>query len=316
MANTTTRRGFIRPRIRPVCLIPLLQVLSILVSLQAEAQGQAQALNWSADDSSRVVLLRSNGQSVTGRHAVLWAPKDSISNDSLRKVLAGIDTNLEMVKRLIHAPLPWQRLANRPVVFYFAPDRFISHASGQGDVFISFWRVGANKAPFIHEALHEILAPQPPFSPWEFPDSAQQLQRAESSPLWLLEGLPDYLAQVAASRTGVPEGDIFEAGGPATIDSVCAARVRANPAVAAAIQAVGRSGRPPQLFTTERSTVAPVFYPCSHSFTKHLADKIGIAGVVALFPAIREGDWQAALTARAGPLGELRGEWARRLGIP
>jgi hypothetical protein len=216
---------------------------------------------------------------------------------------------------LIGAPLPWQRIGERRVVFYIAPDRFVSHASGMCDVFISFWRVPQGKAPFLHEALHELLAPHAPFSFWEFPDTIAQQQRAESSPLWLLEGLPDYLAQLAAARTGIPEGDVFDAGGAATIDSVCAARVRDNPRAAAAVEAIGRSGRPAQLFTTERTVVAPVFYPCSHSFTKFVVERIGIARTVALFPAIKAGNWEAVLSGHAGPLADLRRAWARKLGL-
>jgi hypothetical protein len=280
------------------------------------APAAAVALAWSADDSIRVDRLRRDGRSVTGQHAVLWAPSDSITEDSLRAVLAGIDTGLATVKRIIGAPHAWQRLGDRRVEYYLAHDRFVSHASGRGAVFISFWRVGQGTAPFLHEALHEILAPHAPFHWWEFPDSARQRERAASSPLWLLEGLPDYLAQLTASRTGVPEGDVFDAGGAATIDSVCAARVRANPRAAAAVEAVGRTGRPAQLFTSERANVAPVFYPCSHSFTKYVVDRIGIDQTVALYPALKLGDWETSLRANAGPLPELRIGWARKLGLP
>jgi hypothetical protein len=276
----------------------------------------AQLLAWSADDSVRVATLQRDGRSVTGTHAVLWAPRDSITDDSLRAVLAGVEKGLAMVKQLIGAPLAWQRIGNGRVVYYLAGDRFVSHASGTGDVFISFWRVGQGTAPFLHEASHELLAPQPPFNPWEFSDSVTQRQRAESSPLWLLEGLPDYLAQLAASRAGVREGDVFNAGDRAQVDSVCAARVHAVPLAAAAVGTIGGVGRPPQLFTTERATVAPVFYPCSHSFTKHVVEKIGLNRVVALFPAIKLDDWQRALTGQAGSLVELRSDWAHRIGLP
>src|SRR5262245_31363628 len=54
----------------------------------------ARPLAWSADDSRRVATLRRDGRSVTGRHAIVWAPRDSISEDSLRVVLAGIETGL------------------------------------------------------------------------------------------------------------------------------------------------------------------------------------------------------------------------------
>src|SRR5262245_57629582 len=71
--------------------------------------GTARPLAWSADDSLRVATLRRDGRSVFGRHAIVWAPRDSISEDSLRSLLAGIEIGLAEVKRLIGAPLVWQR---------------------------------------------------------------------------------------------------------------------------------------------------------------------------------------------------------------
>jgi len=276
----------------------------------------AQALNWSGDDSTRIATLHRGGRSVVGRHAVLWAPRDSISEDSLRAVLARVEIGLAELKRIIGVPLSWQRIGDRPVQFYLAPERFVSHASGKDAVFISFARVASRKAPFLHEAVHEYLAPLPQFSWWESGDAASQKQREDSLPLWLLEGAPDYLAQLAALRTGIPDGDVFDAGGPATIDSVCAARVRASPEVAPAIALVGRKGIPEDLFTTRRASVAPVFYPCSHSFTKYVAERIGVARLVALFPTLKDVAWDRQLAIDAAPLPELRQAWARKLGLP
>jgi hypothetical protein len=62
------------------------------------ADVNAQALNWSADDSSRVAALRRGGLTVSGKHAVLWAPKDFISEDSLRAVLGRVEIGMAMVK--------------------------------------------------------------------------------------------------------------------------------------------------------------------------------------------------------------------------
>ena len=292
-------------------------VVSPLSSVAPQGTGDtARALDWWVDDSLRMATLRRDGRSVAGRHAILWAPRDSITEDSLRAVLAPVEVGLAEVKRIIGMPLAWQRIADRPVQYYLAPDRFVSHASGTDAVFISLARVRSGKAPFLHEALHELLAPKPPYNWWEFADSATQKLRADSLPLWLTEGAPDYVAKLAASRTGIPDGDVFDAGGPATIDSVCAARVRANPDVAPAIALVGRKGRPAELFTTRRATVAPIFYPCSDSFTKYVVERIGVAGLVALFPALKDGDWDRRLAAAAAPLPELRRVWARKIGIP
>ena len=68
-------------------------------------------------------------------------------------------------------------------------------------------------APFLHEASHELLAPLPPYSPDEYPDSAAEQRAASEFPFWLSEGFADYLAQVVAAGAGCREGDVFEIGG-------------------------------------------------------------------------------------------------------
>lgn len=178
----------------------------------------------------------------------------------------------------------WQRIGQRPITFYFSPGRFISHASGAGSVFISLTRVRQRNAPFLHEAAHELLAPSGLFSPFEYADSIAGERAAARFPQWLSEGFPDYLAQMTASATGFHEGDVFDIGGLAQVDSVCAARLARSPRRAEILEKVGGTGFLQALFTTERAEVAPVFYACSQSFTKYVVDRVGIRAVVAAVP--------------------------------
>jgi hypothetical protein len=180
---------------------------------------------------------------------------------------------------------------------------------------ISLNRVRQGQAPFLHEASHELLAPPPPFYPYEYPDSAAEERAAARFPQWLSEGLPDYLAQAAAAATGFREGDVFEIGGLTKVDSTCAARLSTSPRRPEILAKVGGQGRLDALLTTERQEVAPTFYACSHSFTKYLVDRIGVRAVVALFPSIQAGTWVADLAEAAGEtLPALRRAWLRRLG--
>jgi len=267
-------------------------------------------LDWDSDDSARVAFLTAHGRAYTGTQLVVWAPPDSLDTRWLDAFVDSLATSLGALRRLMGAPYTWQRIGQRPVTFYLSPGRFVSHASGVGAVFISLTRVRSGTAPFLHEASHELLAPPAPFAPYEYSDSVASERAAARYPLWLSEGLPDYLAQATASATGFHEGDVFSIGGLAKVDSTCAARLADSPRRAQILEKVGRAGRLGALFTTERAQVAPVFYACSQSFTKYVVERVGIRTVVAAFPHIPAGTWVTDLEAAAGTsLEALRSAW-------
>ena len=267
-------------------------------------------IDWSADDSSRITFLQANGRAYQRPHLTLWAPDDSVDVSRLEALLDSLDDNIARLETLIGGPYAWQRIGTRPVEFYLSPGRFVSHASGRGAVFISVSRIRDGTAPFLHEASHELLAPPAPFSPDEYPDSVTSARMFARFPLWLSEGLPDYLAQSVSAATGFHEGDVFEIGGLARVDSVCATRLTRSPRRAEIEARVGAEGAVEALFTTERGEVAPIFYACSQSFTKLVVDRIGVPATVGLFPLIAPGRWRRALEKAAGAsLDDLRKTW-------
>ena len=295
----------------------LVPALSVACAATARAQQSAPtALNWNPLDSAHIASLRSGGHTVAMPNAVLWAPRDSISLDSLRAVARRVDAGIAALREMIGGPWPWQRIGTRAIDYYLVPTRVISHASGKGAVFISIWRVHQGVAPLLHEGLHELLEPLPPFMPWEYTDSPTQRRVTDEQPLWFLEGFPDHLAQLGAAKAGIVEGDIFGVGGSDRVDRACADRLKASPHRQAITEAVGRPGRMQMLFTTQRTEVAPIFYPCSRSLVRHLVGVTGLAPAVALMPAIQRGDFPAAVERAAGrPLEKLRAEWLAALGL-
>jgi hypothetical protein len=303
-----------------VILSALLGV-STLLSCRAPAPRSAPAapaaqLDWSADDSSRIAWLERHGRTVRGRNAIVVAPADSFTDVAQRALADSLNRGVAALRRLMGAPHPWQRIGDRPVTFYVSPDRFISHASGQDVVFVSLARARNGTAPFLHEASHELLAVRAPFAPWEYADTLVGKRVAERWPLWLTEGLPDYLAQTVAAEEHLHEGDVFAIGGLAMVDSVCAARANANARRAELLRVVGATGRMEALFTTERASVAPAFYACAQSMTKFLVERIGVKRMVGLSPAIKAGDWEDEVGRAAGrPLTDLRREWLAKLGL-
>jgi hypothetical protein len=297
--------------------VALLAATVTTTGLAQVAPSRAAPIDWSEDDAERVAFLTNHGRAYAGGTVVIvWAPMDSLDPAWLGAFTDSLAAGITALKALIGGPYAWQRTGSRPLRFYFSPDRFISHADGQGGVFISLARLRNGSAPFLHEAAHELLAPAPPFAPFEYGDSVAVERAAAAFPFWLSEGLPDYLAQRTKATTGFPEGDVFEVGGLAKVDSVCAARLAASSRRDEILERIGRTGRLEALFTTDRAQVAPVFYACGQSFTKHVVTRVGLPAVIALFPEIPSGKWRRSLEIAAGlPLEELRRSWLAALGV-
>lgn len=291
-------------------------LLAITGAAPAPAQSAAPALvDWSSDDSSRVAELMARGRPYTRASVIVWAPPDSLDQAWLTRFADTLDAGVASLKALIGGPHPWQRIGSRRIHFYLSPGRFVSHADGRGGVFIALGRVRSGSAPYLHEAAHELISGPPPFYPYEHGDSVAWERAAEKFPFWLSEGLPDYLAQTTAAEWGFPEGDIFEVGGLAKADSVCAARLAASPRGKEIRDRIGRTGRLRALFTEERAEVAPVYYACSQSFTKYVVARAGLPAVIEAFAAIPRGIWLDSLEGAAGePLERLRRSWLRDIG--
>jgi hypothetical protein len=293
-------------------------VLAFTVAGRLAAQTPSPApLDWWSEDSACVAFVRAHGHASQYPHAIIWAPTDSLDPRWLPHFEVSTAASLNALQALMGAPYPWQRIGDRPVVFFFSPSRFISHATGQDTVFIPLDRIRQGWGPFLHEAAHELLAPPPPFSPFEYPDSLVGEQKAAVSPLWLNEGSPDYLAQAVAQATGFREGDVFEVGGLTKVDSTCRARLSGHPRRTAIAAKLGGQGPLEALYTADRQQVASTYYACRQSFTKFLAAAVGVRALVSLFPLIASERWQADLETRAGvPLPALRRTWLAVLNVP
>jgi hypothetical protein len=290
--------------------------LLLLAACYSSGPPAAQPLRWNAGDSAHVALLDAEGRRIAGRHVVVHVLPLEMPEVWQAALVDSLDRGIAELHRLMGAPLSWQRIGGRPVRYYLVSERMISHASGQGVVFISMFHVRNGTAPYLHEALHELLAPPPPFFYREYPDTVMAEAKFQAMPYWLMEGLPDYLAQVAAARAGTREGDVFATGGPDRADSTCAARLEGHELRSELLRTLGGRGAVDQLFTTDRIRVAPAFYACAQSLAGYLVGTIGVDRTVALFPAIREGEWIPVLErAAAVPLDTLRARWQSRLGL-
>src|SRR5258705_7299151 len=142
-------------------------------------------------DSLNIVYLVKNGIEIKRERTICWFPKDSLSNKRMSGIADTLNIGITAAEKFIKAALPRQaNLPQMPYTFYFRMDSFVSHASLAGFVSIPFWRIKEGKAPWLHEALHEMLTGDSNWFQKGIPDE----QFDKNMPLWLAEGLPDYIA--------------------------------------------------------------------------------------------------------------------------
>lgn len=266
--------------------------------------GAQQALNWSADDGARIETLARTGRRVEGTHLLLWHPP-SLAPADADALVACLDPAIAALRARVGTH-PWQTVRGERIAFYLSDDAFVSHASGRAAVFVPMARVKDGRAPYLHEATHELLASSAT-SPGG-PGAGATLRR----PLWLTEGLPDYIAQLVAADVGVPEGGPFASGGLTGSDRVCGERLR-TPDGATMLPFVGAAARPDVLFTTDRGRFAPTFYACALSFTHFLVKRVGLDALVALFGLPPAAMIERLDTVAGRPLAGLRDEWQRAI---
>lgn len=286
-------------------------VVLLAAGCAARARSTSAVAIMPAQDSARVTWLKAEGQVSEGRRVIVWAPR-AVPRARFEALRDTLDRGVHALEEILSPARSWSRLRQKKITYYLSPDSFVSHASGEGTVFISWWRAERGLAPYKHEAAHEILVPQPPYWPEEYPDSIAARERERNWPGWLTEGLPDYVAHHIAAESGIAEGDIFQSGGPTMVDRTCRERQRGEFAAMVSRYVPGR-GRPAELSTSRRREVAPVFYPCSHSFVKFLVGRIGLAAVIGL---VTSRDVLASIEALSGkPVALLQEEWQRHLAV-
>jgi hypothetical protein len=178
-------------------------------------------------DSGRVERLKAHGQVIEQNGVVVWAPPE-MPSAWLHALSDTLSRGIRAARELVGSVAPWSRLGNRRITYYISPDPFISHATGKATVFLPWWRVRNGTAPYKYETLHELLHPPAPYWPEEFTDSIASREIEKNTPLWLIEGLPDYLAARIEAEQGLREGDVFNNGGTAGVDRSCRERERSD----------------------------------------------------------------------------------------
>jgi len=153
------------------------------------AAPRATRVDWRADDPARAAWLDTHGRTVTRAHVILTAPRDSMSVAHQNALADSLERGLEALHALVESPRAWQRHGTAAVHILLAPGRFVSHANGDGRVFIPLSVAMRGEAPYLHESAHVLLTAPAPFFVWEYDTPAARQTVGAQTAQWLLEGL-------------------------------------------------------------------------------------------------------------------------------
>jgi hypothetical protein len=231
-------------------------------------------------DSLNISNLINYGVKIAEGKAICWFPKDSLAEKQMKEITTMINTGIRGAEKFINAPLLWQlHRQAEPYTFYFRYDRFISHASQAGFVSIPFWRIKAGKAPWLHEVIHEMLYTKT--GSW-FSNTITDKEYDENMPLWLFEGLADYISLKVSIIDSLPWFDVFSNSQQTSIDSLFVKEMGSDKG-SYILSFIGTKGAMPELSSEDRILYAPAFYHGSASFVQYLADnydmKILLTGI-------------------------------------
>ena len=262
-------------------------------------------------DSLNIAYLLNNGTKISDGKVICWFPKDSLSEKKMAKITSMFNVGIGGAEKFIHAPQPWQvHQPNEPYTFYFRFDRFVSHASGAGFVSIPFWRIKEGKAPWLHEVLHEMLYSK---SESLLSKNVSEKELDEKIPLWLYEGLPDYISLKVSSAEHLRWFDVFSNSYEPDMDSLFIREIAAQKG-RYILSFIGAKGIMPELFSDERIHYAPAFYHGSSSFIKYLAEHYDIKILVKGISSFgKEQETIEKLTGKS--LVTLKKEWLNKLNI-
>lgn len=260
-------------------------------------------------DSLNITYLINNGVKITNEKVIAWFPKDSMSFPQMQEIIDMINRGIKATEKFIHAPLAWQlHKPDEPYTFYFRSGRFISHASQAGFVSIPFWRIKNGKAPWLHEAIHEILDTQT--GSW-FSPGVTTKDFDENMPLWLFEGLADYLSLKISLMENLPFWDVFSNSARGDTDSLFVNEIKSEKG-SYILSFIGSKGVIPELSSKDRIHYAPAFYHGSSSFVKYLSDNYGIQVLLTSVSLFRK-ELETIEKLTGKPLEILKKEWLNKL---
>ena len=281
-------------------------LIACIAAAICHAQQARESLEKRADDDAkRIESLEKYGSRLEGAHIILYFP-ESLTRLEAEALIKRLDPAVGGLWRRVGVH-DWQLVPKGKIKYYLGEDDFVAHANGRSAVFVPMARVKDGRAPFLHEATHELLASK------HRPPGVLLGPGVVRWPLWLIEGMADYLARVVGHEFGIIEAGAWGTPTVDGVDAVCAERLR-TPEGAKMMPFVGANAFPDVLITAERVKFAPAFYACSFSLTKRLAEHVGLDNLIGLFAVPPEESLRRLDKVAGRPLVQVVQEWRTRLG--
>jgi hypothetical protein len=260
----------------------------------------------SCSNDETINTLRTQGVFINRERVIAYFPKNSIPENRMNEIVDTINLGITLADKYIGGPYDWQVFKNKQLTYYFCEGNFMSTTSKEGDIFIPVWRAQSNQSPWLHETMHLLL--RSVNGNWNPKSNPMNLFKM---PMWLTEGMAEFLAMKISYDNQIPKFDLFESGGYSKVDSICNISVRQEngPHI---LKYIGEPGIMKKLFTKKRRFYASTFYNCSCSFTKYLVETYGLDKVLNAYTNYkREIETIENFTGKT--MNELREDWLAKI---
>lgn len=215
-------------------------------------------------DVECIGTARSKGQHFASSDVQVWVHPEA---EWARAFVANVEVGVRTARGFLgeHG-----LTAKAPVEMYVCDREVVAHAPGGPFVFLSRAMTEDGDAPWLHEVTHVLLRGEGGLD-WLTDFDEETVRRR--MPLWLVEGLTEYVAQAASERAGIANVGPF-ATELAALDARCKDAAATSPPDV--LDKIGRPGHPDDWFGPGRPATAAVFYPCASAFVKWLVDRHGL----------------------------------------
>jgi hypothetical protein len=260
----------------------------------------------SCSNDETINTLRTQGVFINRERVIAYFPKNSIPENRMNEIVDTINLGITLADKYIGGPYDWQVFKNKQLTYYFCEGNFMSTTSKEGDIFIPVWRAQSNQSPWLHETMHLLL--RSVNGNWNPKSNPMNLFKM---PMWLTEGMAEFLAMKISYDNQIPKFDLFESGGYSKVDSICNISVRQEngPHI---LKYIGEPGIMKKLFTKKRRFYAPTFYNCSCSFTKYLVETYGLDKVLNAYTNYKK-EIETIENFTGKTMNELREDWLAKI---
>ncbi|MGI8811543.1 MAG: hypothetical protein ACR2IH_03325 [Pyrinomonadaceae bacterium] len=252
-------------------------------------------------DRAITTQLRHEGVKYEMKRAVVWAEKDSLTQDEIKEFSSLVNQGIIGIEKYLSVKVDKKHYRAKKIEYFISSKAGISHTSSEDKpfVYIRPIKVKDKQAPYIHETTHVIA--------W----------KTES--LWLSEGFASHVQTYVSKHYGGYGGYPFN---PENKDIDQLAKIILKVEISKKVlPLIGLNGLPysfneeqskmASIVFEDRKVAAPAFYNLSESFVKFLVEKVGMKKLRKIYEAA---DSQASILKLTGKIvDEWKTDWLKSL---